>query len=359
MPNHPRFEASIGKKLAILGVLLSISVAWATTLNQGGFFDPADPRVPSAITGAAKSVFRVYAASRLDSRNIDVTRGKGARLRAQISASSKYDDLEKKIIIRQIDVCESNHAHLKPMRESCEISRNISQGSGFLVNDGRTLWTAFHVVQTAMGLQESLFGNSSEVPIQVFIFDADGNLMIDPLELRIEPVLTPEMGLALNDRTNPILTANFDSIELKLPMSIGEPLPIALHAPKENEPLFAIGFPAATGGDFGADLEMADRRPWPNSDGKHQFVSMGVVTNFASAESIFKAARENGFILAQDNPRAVFTNVDTVHGNSGGPVLNERGEVAGLVSMGSAVGTVADHRMATVLSVPEAWSRSN
>lgn len=312
---------------------------WSPDLkNDLGFQPLSAPEIPRPVSAAAQSVFalRVLAAGDENSlRELDVTEGKGKEIKAKIQAldSETFDNLDKIALIKQVEQCEDHPS--KKVQKSCFITVDVRQSTGFIAGSGATLWTNAHVVEGFLNAiekyenisKENQFKNKKE--LRIFVFDRDGKLLINPYKDKVTLQVLPKETEVAKFRNN-FYAEDSDYIGLSLSRSIGNPLPIAKEKSNVGNRVFVLGFPACTGCQpqnvqVKEMEDFADRTPGMNSDGKGMKVSSGVIVNSEGLASFFGIQETSMSYWRLD--RMLFSTADSNHGSSGGPVLNEKGEV--------------------------------
>ena len=255
--------------------------------EEGGFFPTDHEGIPEAVRLARASIFSVYIPS--TERQVEVDSGLARpSLTAWAQQMGAGDPQVALIMVKQVEYCQKQIATLKLKDKKCQISQSIQRGTGFLLGDGKTLWTAYHLLAGARKY-------GSDYP--VFIFNAAGDLVIDPNVKNLK-VDHPEQIQR---------QSSLDYATISLPQEIGKPLKLAKNYPGPREAVFTVGFPSCT--DCPQNTE--SRTTGPNANGKDMRVSRGQAYNEVALPM-------------------VNTSVDMVGGNSGGPGLNAEGEVFGI-----------------------------
>src|SRR5690606_27617199 len=129
---------------------------------------------------------------------------------------------------------------------------------------------------------------------------------------------------------NTFYAEDSDYVGLALTRPIGVPLKISDKNPYVGQRIFVLGYPACTAcspEDYQVDdpEDFADRSPGLNSDGKGMKVSTGVLLSPHGLASFF--GRQESSMKYWKLDRMLFSTADSNHGSSGGPLVNERGEV--------------------------------
>lgn len=320
--------------------------------NPRGFYPLNVMGLPDAVRAAGSSIFelRVLAAGedRL-LRLVDVSNGQGVKIKDNIrrmktnsTGASSIDEKDKTVLIKQIESCEGDKNISNQM--NCLVTFDIRKSTGFLTGEGSTLWTNAHVVDGFMDFVEKFrdakFRNKSKLGkfkkiffekqrIAVFIFNKEGELLLNPYLDKATIVKPPPMTYMARVR-NTFYAEDSDYIGLSLSRPIGNPLKVAEKPAVFGQRIFLFGYPACTACKpevFQVDdpNDFADRSPEPNSDGEGLKVSSGVLLEPKSQASFFEV--QESLMDYWQLDRMLFNSADSNHGNSGGPLLNERGEV--------------------------------
>jgi hypothetical protein len=304
-----------------------------------GFYSLQTPGLPAGVAAAGDSVYevRVVGNSQKGARTIDVSQGRGGVAKRKILRlpESEIDANSKTVIVKQIEFCEGKElSHQK----SCPVFTENSEGSAFVIGDGASLMTAAHVVEHVMDIVEQ----SAEVPkslqfvkhqrVLIFIFNSSGQLVVDPFFEPITLEKAPRETYVARIRKN-FYAEDSDYVTLRLSKPLGKPLHFAAAKPIVGQRVFVLGYAACTGCAMPDNpeisaLDLADRSPAPNSDGKGLKVSFGRVVPDLGLSDFF--GMNPGSLRFWELQSMLFSSADTQHGQSGGPVLNEAGEVVGV-----------------------------
>lgn len=315
--------------------------------NGLGFYPVNTQGIPKEVVAAAASVFRlrVIAAGNESSLNqIDVSGGKGRDFKQKIrnlEARSGFDEMDKMVLIKQIEFCE-RFSDIEDQK-TCILATDIRKSSGFLKGNGHTLWTNAHAVEGNMNFIEQ-YGQKSKTDqlrdkqrLGIFIFDSNGRLLVDPYVDEVHLTIAPEQTSVAQLR-NSFYAEDSDYVGLSLAKDIGAPLKVSSKNMTIGDRIFVLGYPACTGCDpsetlkVDDPLDFADRSPGPNSDGTGLKVSIGFILNTNGLSSFF-GVQENSMKLWRLD-RMYFNTADSNHGSSGGPLVNEKGEVVAIHSGG-------------------------
>jgi hypothetical protein len=299
----------------IVTLLVQSNVAWAFE-DQRGFFKSEND-----------SIYKVLVPAETGKKQVGISFFRSAWIK-QAVRKAKGSELTKLAIISQIEVCESKRSNALDyfLEAPCTVSGVFSHGTAFVAGDSRTIYVARHVLRPGIGFETAMRGvmlSTDQWPM--YVFDRRGNLLLDTTK---EHVTVEAAPIALNGQRP-------DIMRITLSRAIGRPLMFAQRSPVRGEVIATIGYPGCTGCNEPHSSpdedkhDWTDRAPFPNSDGSSQYISKGVVMDETYFRSIYGV-----HAMLFDPDLFIFSNVDCVRGNSGGPGLNERGEVFGVLSSG-------------------------
>ncbi len=203
--------------------------------------------------------------------------------------------------------------------------------TAFATDEGFTLWTAGHCTGHLAGNGDMTWAQTPLDPTSerfIFVFDAFGNSVAGPLALKDIQI---SMSLSSIDHSAKNIDVDFVSFRLKkaLPYSLKVGPPV-----KPLDSIFAIGLPTGTGPyDKTKGPANYDRGPGKNSEGDALMMTRGSVLAPEDVTEIlqpyFNGDRKFLFHLIH----SFVTTADGAPGMSGGPVVNQYGEVVGISSI--------------------------
>lgn len=287
--------------------------------EEGGFFETTDAKMPMAVRTASQSVFRILVPNTQSLQEIDTSFGAVHSLKLWI-AVTETDPMLRSVQIAQVEYCAREQGFFNAQEKKCRIATHFNRGTAFLMGNGKTLWTAAHILDGAFAAKDIA---------PVFIIDKDG-----------QPFFDPYTQPAQITRPHPTSSeAHVDYARLDLRREIGTPLALSPRTPQPGESIYAIGFPACT--DCEPNQKAYDRRgrtTGPNATGKDQRISRG---------RPYRPTR----------PPLINTSVDVMPGNSGGPGLNQDGQVFGVAIMaGTMTYRQNKYRLGVFVAPPE-WRK--
>jgi S1-C subfamily serine protease len=287
--------------------------------EEGGFFEISDETMPIAVRNASQSVFRVLVPTTDSLQEVNTAFGAIYSLKMWVNVN-EADPMLRSVLIAQVEYCAKEQGFFNSTEKKCRIANSFNRGSAFLMNDGKTLWTAAHLLDRAFSAKDIA---------PVFVIDKDGQPFFDPYT---QPSQVTRPHPTSSDPHN-------DYARLDLPREIGSPLTLSPRAPRAGEPIYAIGFPTCTNCETtGKVYDRRERTTGPNATGKDQRISRGRP-------------------YALSNNPLIHTSVDVMPGNSGGPGLNQDGQVFGVAILaGSTVFRQNRHRLG-VFVAPPSWRR--
>lgn len=325
---------------------LTILAFWTNlAFGEVGFYKLSDPRIPQPVARVADSVFR-----------IEFVYGKYAVLEGAKAMQEKLngltgDDLKTEIVKAQIEFCMEHDLDVCVFAED---ELQVESGTAFVVEDGKTLWTNFHVIHDQVMAfynycRKKLGQTHSECVVQL----KDRPLFTQLLDKNLEPVFlsSKETYLKINripveeglysDRaytTGKNLFAQLqDAAQLVTNVPLGQPLQYADdHLREVGNTVYAIGFPFAT-----TDRASVGK---PDSKNDGQVVTFGEMLSALDAETRGRHADRRSTVGVEEfgrflNPLKVYFWGDGYSGQSGAPILNANGEIIGIFSESSEIKT--------------------
>lgn len=290
---------------------------------EPGFFAIDDSSIPTAVRQAAQSVFKVVTP---DSENHQPT--------AVIDMATELSQYEHKWDAdsweqSQLEFCKNNQVRF------CPVFPKMSNGSGFLAQDDHTVYSVLHNFNDFLAVQvqkQSLFtsqeirtGLKSQALPLVMVSANQDIVFASKTNVATMAHFNANFDLFNLDLGNNTFSFRLsDRVRLKVATPLrAQPLKIASQLPKPGDRVYGVGFPAQTTNrklKFGAK----------DSDGENLWISKGHVI---STEEWMK---RNDVDLPDAVKKAyddymVLVDFDVEHGDSGGPILNEKGEVVGVI----------------------------
>jgi hypothetical protein len=201
------------------------------------------------------------------------------------------------------------------------------------------MFLAAAVVQRPAAERKELLGQL--VPL-FSLYDAEGTLVYDSTANSVAPrivAMGDVWGAAFaHPQVQAVASVIEDYVALEIPLSLGKPLEVSPDLPSEREPAFAVGYPVGTRGRS------------QTSDGHHLYFSRGhfyspeqfvqlvepIAQMFTDSAQPPTPTAAEGLPMTKDyvlpDRGFVYSSCDVVGGNSGGPLLNSRGQIVGMVA---------------------------
>lgn len=322
-------------------LLLSINA-----FARPGFYNPNDPNLPPALKKASESVYEVRTAFLEDFNeytdvsvvDISTPHAKNEVLK-EINAQN-IDSKTKTILRAFVEKCKSADE-----KANCVLPQKTNVGSSFITGSGSTLWTNAHVLEKSIVSKakmndktvEDILKSKENLPI--FIFDKSGKLVFNGLEQAVSFKATPAPTY-LTQTQGSLYAVDSDYFALNLPAPLGTPLKVAKSLTSNN--VAVMGYPSCTGCDSNDDMAR-DRYPYPNAEDCEEKVTGG---QLLTPEAWGQLAQVNQHLIQTlDRRTFIAYDADTTYGMSGGPVLNERGEVIGVNAGGKSARTMNGHQV--------------
>ena len=285
-----------------------------------GLFSADSTLLPAAVRKAARSVYRIVLPG---GRLVDA---------AELFKVSTYKDIPRQfadaqdhsnsalarrtLIKLQLDRCLARHL------AKCQMFNGMSAGTAFLTGDGGDLRTALHVVHDFVVASRTAFG---EIDLPLVLFDELGQVIWDTATHRATMAAVSDHAIFTSVTSEPGGdTSQVDQVLIRLDQRIGQPIPIAAQAARTNDLVFLAGYPAAT----------TDRARWRSREGTDAALRLTRGHVLGTGEIIDRLKRQgfetNDAQAADLTLNQIATTCASLHGFSGGPVLNVRGEVVGV-----------------------------
>ena len=316
------------------------------TLENGlGFYPLNSDGVPPGVQADASSVFTVAVITdehKSEIKEFDITGGKAEKLTKEIlvgPTNDLYNEVQDVVLTKEIDYCKTFKV---ANQKQCPLNTNIAMGTAFLALNGHTLWTNAHVVVGNMKFIKDFGGTSIQDQIAhhqrlgVFVFNKQHRLIVNPFVDKVQLLTAPAPTLAA-EVEHKFYAQDSDYVALSIPQDIGVPIKISNKKITPGDEVYVLGYPACTGCtsssyETSEPEDFADRSPRPNSDGKILRVSAGKVLNSSELESWLEWFFQipHGSLTLWQNNRMYFYTADSQDGDSGAPVVDQRGEVYGI-----------------------------
>lgn len=280
-----------------------------------GFYNVASDSVPSLVQEASKSVFRLAVPA---GNKITVSQMFNGKTTEDAIAfinnldGSKISKSDRLIYLFQLQQC------LKNSTQVCTLFEGIEQGTGFLVDDGSKMYTAYHVIKSV--------ATSQKLPI--FIIGSNDEVIFSPndISITVHSIGSPNATAGLNPNVQSKVQ---DIVLLQLSMKMGEPLKQAVDSLQSGSKVYMVGFPMPT----------TDRKKFGalESDGVSKYVSQGHILSFEEVKNIAqkKFGGVQDILLNELITNLVISSADGAPGLSGAPTLNENGEYIGVYTSGA------------------------
>lgn len=304
-------------KLNIVLLVLTLkSIVFAQSIPEGmGFYDHQDATIPSLVQQASKSIFRLAVPSGNQVTVAKLFNGKSTEEAISFINGldqSKISKTDKAIFLFQLHQC------LKNSTQPCTVFEGVEQGTGFVVDDGSKIYTAYHVIKSV--------ASNSILPI--FIIGSSEEIIFSPIdiELTIIKVGNTNVPAGLNPNVEGKLQ---DIVSIKSSLKISEPLKPASKKIEAGSKVYMTGFPMPT----------KDRNKYGalDSDGLSKYTSIGHILTAEEIKIIAlkKFGSITDGILSDLVNNLVISNADGAPGISGAPTLNENGEYVGIYTSGA------------------------
>ncbi len=300
----------------LLVVLLLKSVAYTQTIPEGmGFYSEDSGLLPSLVKQAAKSVFRLAVPAGKQVTVAQLFNGKSTADAITFVSGldqSKISKTDKLIYLYQLNMCAKNPT------QTCTLFEGVEQGTGFVVDDGTKMFTAYHVIKAVAAIQ----------PLPIFIIGSNEELVYSPdtIALTVESIGKTGTPTELNPNVQSKVQ---DIATLKASVKIAKPLNPAIETAQAGSKVYLAGFPMPTN----------DRKKFGalDSDGISKYFSVG---HILSSEEVKHIAQKNFGgapvnLLNELLNNLVISSADGAPGLSGAPTLNEAGKYLGIFTSGA------------------------
>lgn len=312
-----------------------------------GFLSVNDKKIPQVVRQASASVFHLvmFTASAGDSsysvQKKSEVQKREKEARANINKADGYNSFEKRGLHEQITAC------LKYAKddENCVLMNSVVHASAFLLGDGSTLMTNGHVIEeylkSLMALEKKTLAEVTDKSnkLLIFIFNQENKLVFNPYDHQVH-IETMPIATTASSQSERFYGVDNDYVQLKLSYEIGNPLTWSAKGAEVNRTAFALGYPDCTGCEIREKnpaedkvLTYTNRSPAPNVTKEFQVAATKGNVIFAddTVLGFYKMSPQERTLIQKN---IVFYTGDSQHGMSGGPILNEKGEVIAIMSAG-------------------------
>jgi len=217
----------------------------------------------------------------------------------------------------------------------CPIFDAVGKGTAFLVENDRQIFSVLHNFNDFFGVQiqkQDLIDRNEirkvirNIPIPMLMTRNDESLAFTSKDnTALMDLFNPDTRLFdVKFGNNAFMFKLSDLVSLNVASAMPDrPLKIATRLPEVGDVVYGLGYPRKTKdrhSTFGTE----------DSDGKQIWVSKGHVISTAEWARRIDPDMPPLVKLAYD-AYMIMTDFDVEHGDSGGPILNEQGEVVGVI----------------------------
>lgn len=322
------------KFLIFYFLFLNISVAFAKL----GFYNIDDIQASNSLKKVTNSVFKISIPDGNLVSPIDLVGASSKQEFLETMKSYGISEADSIIYNKQISDCEQQKV---TNFVDCKFFEGVGAGTIFTVGkDGDKLWTSLHTFRGFLiaKLKESFpvinKGNLDqvnkkvkEISLPIVLENKDYEIVFGESKkdvVRIKSI-HPKALLSIYASEDD-LELYMDYVEVTISKKLGSGLIIGSSTSKET---FTVGFP----------YETEDRANFnaPDSNGYDQYVTVGKTLTAANFENFLIEALGNTVAqneleatLLQYKSSVIATDNDGVHGLSGAPLVNSKGEVLGV-----------------------------
>lgn len=288
-----------------------------------GFLPTTDKTIPESVVSASGRVYKITSqGGRLDRV---ILMSDAAQVK---SAQNHFAGDDKWWQKTQLDSCTNNRLQV------CPIFDQMGDGSAFTLNTPDSMYTNLHNFYEVISANYSLDKNATSeiilkrnlhVPLLFALTDQNGKSVVDTSKTTIGTLeffnSSPHLLGGDISNMNNVLGRASDVVRVHLPNTTALPLSISKTSVKQGDTVYLLGYPMATSNRSSVGAV--------DSDGNSLRISVGNVISFAD----WKLRTGNNFGAQEESilqENMIFFDADCEHGNSGGPLVNENGEVVGI-----------------------------
>ncbi len=352
----------------VKGAIFTIFLLLCTSMQaEMGFYTLDSEFIPDAVRESAKSVYKiVFIDGDFDLiEGLNNTQSMLDGLKGDLDDPDSFPRITDFVIAMQLDFC------IKQNLDPCVYAKSklySASATAFLAEAADSLWTNMHNLdgQTSTYMDWCQKSNDFETclsmlkdrPLFFALYDKDQDRLFSAREGDVAKVShAPEFAstyvpgaLKIENRSKITIWDQIsDFIEIKLSKEVGTPLKFVDETSSIGRTGFVLGYPAQT-------ENRMDLFGKPDAPGEEFRVSFGKIISFYEAQdAVGRPFPKTEFY---DNFDRYYVNVfaDTMFGNSGGPIVNENGDVLAILSESNFSPELEEPSMVMGLSIHRVFS---